>query len=184
MADAAVKAQDYLKVAADRAEKEFALLSDTWKHIDTKAQATATIGGVFLAAAFSFVRNTALALSSQEKWLLCSVVGFLVASIVLAVMAMLVKPSSGPWSASVVTQMAEAAYGAAQRESAQEPNAVQERFVAVLADTLHDAAGANDRVRVELKVKSDQLANAQCCLVGAAASVVVLTLVAVFMKST
>lgn len=173
--------QDFLKFALDHSDKEYALLSDTWKHIDTKAQATATVGGVFLAAAFSFVRNTSLALSETEQWLLCIAVGFLVASIALAVLATLVKPASGPWSSSVVAGMIRDVLSAVDREQATAPaDRIEQRYIGVLVDSLENSAAANNRLRNELKEKSDLLSSAQKCLLGSAVSIVVLTLVAVF----
>lgn len=194
--------QDFLKVALDRAEKEFALLSDTWKHIDTKAQATATVGGIFLAAAFSFVRNTSLVLRPHEQALLSLTLLMLVASIVLAVVATLVKPASGPWSAAQVTSMNLKVLDSIPKVQASGSNFIRElvlkalgtdeksanqriveaRYVGVLADMLNDHSSANDRLRAELKQKSKLLRWAQGSLLASAVFVTVLTLVAIFTK--
>jgi hypothetical protein len=76
---------------------EYRDLSDTWRHIDSKAQGTVAVAGIFLAAVFAFVRNLVTsAPGTSEKLLLVTGVLLLVAAVILSVFALRIREVVGP----------------------------------------------------------------------------------------
>jgi ABC-type polysaccharide/polyol phosphate export permease len=82
---------DLLLFAFASAEAEYKDLSETWKLLDTKSQATTAIAGIFLAAVFNFVRPPATQWTHCVRLLLGLIVVALVVSILLALLAMRVR---------------------------------------------------------------------------------------------
>lgn len=99
------KAAEVFEFALDRVQAEYDELTDTWKQLDSKSQATSTIAGIFVAASFAFIRNSALQLNGLEKTLLLLVLFSLVASILLAVSAMLVRTVPVPPTPENISEM-------------------------------------------------------------------------------
>lgn len=93
-----VTKKDFMEFTVGLAEHEHAGLSEAWKLLDTKSQATTAIAGVFIAAAFVFVRNTQLHLACFEKILLTLVIFTLVLSIGFAIRAMRVRDVPMPFT--------------------------------------------------------------------------------------
>src|SRR6266852_3037846 len=80
----------------DTYRKEYAELSDVWKGIDTKAQGTATIAGVFVAAAFTFAKDlTGNKLDNLGRWLLAVAIFLLIVSIAFSVFALKMREVVG-----------------------------------------------------------------------------------------
>lgn len=93
-----VTKKDFMEFAVGLAEHEHAELSEAWKLLDAKSQATTAIAGVFIAVAFVFVRNTQFHLTYFEKILLTLVVFTLVLSIGFAIRAMRVRDVPMPFT--------------------------------------------------------------------------------------
>jgi hypothetical protein len=75
----------------DSYREEYRELSDNWRSLDTKAQGTAAIAGIFLAAALAFVRELAKGLASFDRALLVLAITTLFLVVLLAVFAMKVR---------------------------------------------------------------------------------------------
>lgn len=71
-------------------------LMDTWKSLDLKAQGNVTIAGIFLAAAFTWTRNSQPAFSMLHKYLLISAIVLLFVSVAIAIFALFVKKVKQP----------------------------------------------------------------------------------------
>lgn len=71
-------------------------LDDTWRLLETKAQGTTAVVGLFIAAAFAVARSLPAGLSPSYKVLLVASVALLVISAVLSVAALKVRPVISP----------------------------------------------------------------------------------------
>lgn len=166
------KAAEAFEFAFDRVQAEYGELSDSWKQLDSKAQATATIAGIFIAASFAFIRNSALQLTGLEKTLLLLVLASLIVSILLAVTAMLVRtvpvPPTPENIAEMVTDLLETL-----------PEEHEERLGGLIADTINAWLPINRELRKELLVKAAKLESAQRALIGAACLMTALTVTTV-----
>jgi hypothetical protein len=83
---------DPLRGTLDAFKAEYSDLSDTWRHLDGKAQGTAATAGIFLAAAFAFVRSFSegqVPTGSRPALVIANVL--LVASVILAVLALRIR---------------------------------------------------------------------------------------------
>ena len=160
-----------LKFAFDRVTSEYTELSDVWKQVDTKAQATATIAGIFMAAAFAFVRNAAFQLTSTEKVLLSALLVLLLASISVAVRAMLIREVPMPPEPEAVAKMVEELLTQPETE-------YEERHASLLADTVNAWIPVNRELRSTVTSKASGVAWAQGALLLAAlvmAALIILT---------
>lgn len=172
MSDVSEIKNEIMQFAYDCSAREHEELSDTWKLLDTKAQATAAIAGVFVAAAFAFVRNTSLNVGPTEKWLLSLALLFLTASILCAVLAMVVRPISMPLSGADAAK----SVGDVLRQSESE---LPERQTNLIADAVTQWAGVNDEIRNALVSKGKRVEQSQAALVAATLIVTSLTIVAI-----
>ena len=167
------KPREFYEFALDHARGEHDQLLDLWKQIDGKAQGTAAIAGLFLAAAFAFVRNTGLttglAITAQEKVLLGVTLAALVCSIGLSVWVLLIRDYSSPLSATQVSEMVTDALRMPKEEAA-------ERYVGLLFNTLNVWAVANDSLRLEASNKARILGWAQRALLVSTIAALLLTL--------
>jgi len=107
---------DLIDLALERARYEYTELADNWKLLDTKAQATAAIAGVFLAAFFTFVYRDSdgaagCGLPAVIHWkvLPALLLVCLLAAIVCSLWAMWVTevdmPPSGEWTWDAVKEL-------------------------------------------------------------------------------
>lgn len=161
--------------AFDRVQSEYLELTDSWRQVDAKAQATAAIAGIFMAAAFAFVRNSALGLSGWEKLLLLSLVMVLIVSIMMAVRTMLMRAVPVPPTSESIAQMVSELLETAAEEH-------EERHAAIVADTINAWIPVNRQLRADLADKAGKLAIAQRCLLGAAVLMALLTAAAVVLR--
>lgn len=173
MAEPVEVRKELIQFAYDRSEHEHGELSETWKHLDSKAQSTATLAGVFIAAAFAFVRNTALNLDQTEKLLLCGSVVFLVASICTAVCAMKIRPVSMPLSGFNAEKTVDDIL-------AQEETELPLRLQILLKETVHQWSTVNKELNNIVKAKGQCIEWSQTFLFVAAITVAVMTLHAIF----
>ncbi len=91
-----VTEKDFLEFSYERVQQEHVELSQAWALLDAKSQATAATAGVFIAAAFAFVQNSADVLSCPEKGILALTVTFLVVSIACSIGSMMIRTVAIP----------------------------------------------------------------------------------------
>lgn len=166
------KAAEAFEFAFDRVQAEYGELSDNWKQLDSKAQATATIAGIFMAASFAFIRNSALQLTGLERVLLLFVLASLIVSILLAVAAMFVRTVPVPPTPENIAEMVSDLLETAPKEH-------EERLGGLIADTINAWLPINRELRKELLVKASKLENSQWALVVAADLMAALTVTTV-----
>ena len=83
---------DPLKDVLAAFKEEYRDLSETWRHLDAKAQGAVATAGVFLAAAFAFVKSfTEGQLPSGDRYVLIATSALLVVSVALAVLALRIR---------------------------------------------------------------------------------------------
>lgn len=66
-------------------------LAEIWRDLDSKAQGTIAVSGVFLAGALAFIRALTAAATTAEKLVLTATAGFLALSIVFALIVLWVR---------------------------------------------------------------------------------------------
>ena len=169
--------RDLFEFAIARAEHEYGDLTDTWKLLDTKAQATAATAGVFVAAAFAFVRNTPHTLDWSEKALLASAILFLVGCIVFATKSMRIMEISMPPAAADVFDEAKAIW-ALRSESEN----LDERFVRLIATVGDDWRAVNSEIREVVNAKADAIDWAQNAILLALGTIVFLICYELFVR--
>jgi hypothetical protein len=165
-------ATNALKFAFDRLSSEYVELSDIWKQIDSKAQATATVAGIFIAASFAFVRNAAFQLNGVEKLFLAAVLVCLILSILLAVGAMVVRNVPMPPEPESVARMVEELLACPETE-------YEKRHAGILADTINAWLPVNRELRSSLGSKANKLAWGQRALLVAAVLMACLTVLTI-----
>ncbi len=114
------KQEEELELYETQAEgyaAEYAEVCDTWKQIDSKAQITASVSGIFLGGIFALQRLPQTALPPADKWLLALALALLVGSIICAVQCLwlrdIVFPPRGTMSADAFRDLlATAEFGA------------------------------------------------------------------------
>lgn len=82
---------DLLKSSLDGCKDYYRDLSTQWSGLDTKAQGAGTVAGIFLAGIFAFVRDVSVESPCLERLAISLAVAFLVASIVCAIWAVVVR---------------------------------------------------------------------------------------------
>jgi uncharacterized membrane protein len=169
--------RQFLEFALDRMKQEHADLQDTWKQLDSKAQATASIAGVFLAAAFAFVRNSAISLGISERVLLSGGVLLLVAAITFAVVSMRLRASCTPTTGAETLDLVEQILECPADEGA-------ERYVRMLMQILRTWGLANEDMRSGVACKSRHLGRAQFALGLSACFILLLTIGAIAFPTT
>ena len=65
--------------------EEYKKLNETWRSIETKAQGSIAVSGIFIAGALAFITKADLALSCYEKTLLFVGITCLIVSVILAI---------------------------------------------------------------------------------------------------
>jgi hypothetical protein len=81
--------QTLRQMALDSYREEYKELSDVWKALETKAQGTVTIAGIFIAAAFTFAKDLATTrLDFYGNLFLGAAIIFLIPTIILSVLVL------------------------------------------------------------------------------------------------
>lgn len=154
---------------------EYKELSDTWRHVEGKAQGTITVAGIFLAAAFAFVRDlTGAGTGLVEKSILAVAVGMLTVTVILAVLSLrvreLVAPPLGENLDDLITDLS----GVSDAEE------IAERLPRFVGDQLSLWKTANEAVDRVNKDKASLVALAQRLLLLAIGLVAALTGITIF----
>jgi hypothetical protein len=175
----------------------YRVLADDWRNLDTKAQGTVAIAGVFLAGAFGFVKSITdrkpqiegsvavvsrfclistekcVAKGTVESGLLALAVVGLFSAILLAVLSLRVRSIRSPSGEEVDTM----ARDAATLIGTADESGISDRFIAEQRLLWLDAVEETFR---EYLQKAKHLARAQLAILLGATSVAVLTLIEIF----
>lgn len=170
-------AKDLFKLALDRAGEEYKDFTETWKLLDVKAQATATIAGIFIAATFAFVRNTALQVSGLEIFLLILALILLLLCIYWAIRSMVIREVMVPPTAEEVLDESKRIL-----ESKPANLELNERFVRLLSDSVDKWVKVNGDLKEKVHEKGNIVARAQWTLLFSIVAFTILTCVAVINK--
>lgn len=167
-------AQDrILNHALSSFQEEYKDLTDTWKVIDGKAQATGTIAGVFLAAAFAFARDVPAGFGQGQRALLCVGIGMLVLTVCLALAGLQIRRVSAPPIGENLKQLVQDLL----------PNLTEierdARLTAFIGDQIMLWEQCNQNVREKTTGKARWVTLSQYCLLAAIVVVTAVTLAAV-----
>lgn len=154
---------------------EYKELSDTWRHVEGKAQGTITVSGIFLAAAFAFVRDlTGAGTGLLEKSVLAVAVGTLTATVILAVLSLRVREVVAPPLGESLDEMITDLSGLTHAAE------IAERLPRFIGDQLEMWKNANEAVDRVNKGKAGLVAWAQRLLLLSIGLVAVLTGITIF----
>lgn len=155
-----------LTAALEAYREEHRDLNETWRHLDSKAQGTAAIAGIFLAAAFVFVREiNAIKPSVWIRHGLVLAIGCLVTSVAMAVLALRIR------------QVSTAPLGAPVGELAEDLMTIADdaeraaRMPAFLRDQARPWKEINDDIRAANENKAMYVSRAQGWLLAAISAV-------------
>ncbi|HEU4560910.1 MAG TPA: hypothetical protein VFS20_23870 [Longimicrobium sp.] len=98
--------QTLLADALGQYRAEYTLLADRWKVLETKAQGTAAIAGIFVAGVFAITRDLDQSTPFYEVWLLVGVTLLLTTAILFAVRALFIRNLVDPPTGSQLEQVA------------------------------------------------------------------------------
>jgi hypothetical protein len=164
---------DFMEFAIGRAAHEHAELSEAWKLLDTKSQATTAIAGVFIAAAFAFFRNSEFHPTDCEKALLALLVTALVGSIFSAILAMRIREITMPISGSEALDDVVAIF-----KKHTLPESLEDRYNGLLEDSIRNWAVVNAKLKGDLDRKATLLTCSHRLLLIASCLILLLTIVA------
>lgn len=89
--------KDYLRqMALETFRAEYQEVHQTWRNLESKAQANITLAGIFLAAALAYIEKINPAPNPMEKFLLIAALVLLGASVTLSVFVLLVRDIIDP----------------------------------------------------------------------------------------
>lgn len=159
---------DLFKFLMGRVQYEHDYYSESWTRLDDKAQATATIAGIFMAAAFAFLQSTTISLTRSEKVLLCLIVLDIVVCIICAILSMTVQNIASPTRAASSAQMVVDILK-------QAPQELPERYDSLLADTIDPMIKVNYKLIDVVDKKRKRLVYGQVTLVAAAILIALLS---------
>jgi hypothetical protein len=72
-------------------------ITETWKSLETKAQGTVTIAGIFIASAFVFIKDIRTSnLIFNQRLLLVAAVSCLILSVIFAILALTLRSIASP----------------------------------------------------------------------------------------
>jgi hypothetical protein len=99
--------ESFRQAALDAYREEYKELTEVWKALETKAQGTITIGGIFIAAAFTFAKDLASTrLDYYGNLLLGAVIFLLIASVCFSILALKTREVSIPPGGESVEELA------------------------------------------------------------------------------
>lgn len=153
-----------IELALERARYEYAELAENWKQLDTKAQGTGALSGVFLAAVFAFgQQNSPMLTIVAVKAVAIALVLLLTAAILCAVICLWTREAQMPPDAHTVRDQVRTFLGA----DLDDESRLAERE-ALLNGFLDEWVSANATVAARNATKARWLTRAQVLLVAGA----------------
>lgn len=141
-------------------EAEYEQLLDRWKSLETKAQGTVAIAGIFLGGIFTFIRDLRADSPAIERWLLIGVALLLTTGILASVLALRVREVEYPVRASDLDELARDMIGLSIAE-------IEERTPRIYGERFGAWSGVTESVRTTVEEKARRLRLAQNCLLAA-----------------
>ena len=150
-----------LRDAVEVYRAEHALLGDRWKALETKAQGTVAIAGIFLAGAFTFIRNLHAGSPAVERWALAALAAMLGVAVGLAILALRVRAVPDPAPGVETERMAVAVCALTDDE-------IDERLPHLYGEQFTVWREVNQQTRENVQEKAKYLGWAQGWLMAAA----------------
>lgn len=172
---------DLYDLALRRAEHEYGQLQDSLRGLEAKAQGAATVGGAFLAAAFAFVRNSALHLPANEVVVLGLLVLCLMGGIALSLWVAFVQRQPTPLPTATALTMARDAVRRL-REEVGPATRGETLYARLLDDQLAPWAEVNAALARQAERKAAILTGAHVCLFAAATLLMLLVMLALLAR--
>lgn len=157
----------------DAFKEEYRELSETWRHIETKAQGTVSIAGIFIAAAFAFVHYLSETAPSCERLLLGLALALLGLCVLLSIAALAVREvKAAPIGETLYGMVTELVDAGEARDAESIDNFVR--------DQIGLWNEVNEEVRAVNHSKARYLLCAQVALVAALVTVATLAMIRIF----
>ena len=173
MSDAEDPREALVRDALDAYKEEYRELSDTWRNLDTKAQGTITVSGLFLAAMLAFVRALSSTTTPTEKWLLTITAALLTCGIIFALLVLRIRSVSGAPIGEHLAKLIDDLLAAEDGTSA-------ERLLDYCRDQSQMWNSTNREIEEVNKLKAGYLIRAQLILVAAIGIAAIVTLIRVW----
>lgn len=164
---------DFFQLALDRVGYEHEQLSEQWRQLDSKAQSTATIAGIFMAGAFAFLQSSSVQLTVVQKFIFFLIIAALVLSIAFAVYSMLVESIPMPPTSSKICEMLTDLLPQSDSE-------LERRYDGLIADIIDPWVAVNGSLLGKIAGKGGKIKVSQVALLAAAAGLTILTLLVLF----
>lgn len=163
---------DLLHFGMARVSSEYTELIDNWKLIEAKAQANTAAAGIFVAAAFAFVKNSSYTLTITETVIFVITLISLIASILYCAWTLgLRKVPSSPGSETM--DLVNAALSTDETEH-------EERYLGIIFDIIPAWVAINNEIKSQMLLKAKRLQVAQFLLQAALAFMALLILYSLF----
>ncbi len=151
-------------------KEEYQELSETWRQLETKAQGTIAVSGVFLAAAFAFVRQLTASASIFERVLLIVGIALLVLSVSLSIWALRIRRVPKAPIGDAIDRLVSNLEQRGEQIS-------QDRLANLVHEQTRMWRRTNESVQVANNGKAKRVFAAQCLLLSAILVVAVVTIV-------
>jgi hypothetical protein len=152
---------ELLRDARDAYRAEYQILSERWKTLETKAQGTVAIAGIFLGGIFSFIKDLNTASPTLERWLLSLLAVLLGISVAFSVVALRVREIADPLPGEEAERMVLAVCSLPREE-------IPDRLPDLYGEQFHVWKDVNARMRDCVTTKAARLGRGQIWLLFAA----------------
>jgi predicted PurR-regulated permease PerM len=168
MAEEATSFSDLPRFVLETYRDEYRDLSESWRHLDTKAQGLGAIAGIFLAAVFTWTHELPASFGRSERILVVGSILLLVLAIVAAVAAIGVRRVAAPPLGDEIGEMVS---DILRKQKAEE---LPERLAAFWNDQITAWKDTNRDMRQHTESKAFRITLGQVTLMLAAGLVAVL----------
>ncbi|HEU0013985.1 MAG TPA: hypothetical protein VFQ45_09895 [Longimicrobium sp.] len=155
-------------------EREYRDLVESWKSVETKAQGTVAMAGIFLAAVFAFARGVSANEPGWQRWILTTAILTLLASVLFALLSLWGRKVASPPPPVEIEQ------DVCLMMPVSDPVAFAEYERRLGADEARQWRGCTDALRNAYEIKTGWLLRAQGAILVAAVLVSLLTIAALF----
>jgi len=157
----------------DAHSNEYRHLLEVWRDLERKAQGVIAISGVFLAAAFAFVRQIDCGTQDIEKVLLCIAIVLLVTSVLISVLVLRIRevriPPGGEFINNLVDDILKI----------DESSVSSERYSGFIFDQVRISHDVNEEMSNANESKAKHLWRAQLSVICAIGVVAITTIISI-----
>lgn len=159
--------------AVNAYKAEYRDLSDTWRQIETKAQGSGSIAGIFVAAAFAWARDLPAQFMPWQRVVLCAGIGLLIVAVAFSLAGLRIRRVAPPPVGESIREMVK------DLLRNMKENERKKRAMAFLNDQMTLWSNSNQEMLTANNGKANWVAVSQCALLAAIVCIAIVTLTAV-----